>query len=291
VPHTDTNIPTWLKDAGYLNLVDIGAGGGITALARIAQIVDAHGFDPNATYLEQPSEAQYLRKRGLGTSPNYRSSTLHPFAISVTSGERDFYFTASPSDGSFLEPDLESINTISPKSRIEDFRVLETKPVATITIDDWINKHNVADITYMKVDTQGTENEILSSIGEKNSPHIIYTEAQIFPLYKGQSTFADIFQTLTARGYVLLTADAVPVIYTSAPRSQHRIGHYNASFVLDLSNASDDAKTKQIAALAVDQHIDYASHLLSKYGLPQHDLSSLTPKRSLLRRIARKILR
>jgi FkbM family methyltransferase len=287
--------PNWLQSAGPICLVDIGAGGGITALARVADVVDAHGFDPNKLFLEERSEERYFRKRGLKGIPNYRSLTLHALAISGVSGERDFNLTSSHSDGSFLEPNLEAISTLHPRSRVEDFKVIEVKPVASISVNQWIEQHNVPEIIYMKVDTQGTENEILSSISDDNLPHVVYTEAQVFPLYKQQSTFADIYQTLTAKNYTLLTVDGVPVRHFETRSPRFRVGWFNATFALDLSDATQDLQLKQIAALAVDGHVDYASHLLEKYDIASIDLSPIAPTYPLLKgfmkRVASKILR
>lgn len=90
---------------------------------------------------------------------------------------------------------------------------------------------------------------------------------------------------------MLLTADAVPVSYAGTASLHHRVGWYNATFALDIAGANSEVKTRQIGALAVDGHVDYANYLLSKYGLPHFDLTSLTPRQSPFRRVAKILMR
>jgi hypothetical protein len=57
----------------------------------------------------------------------------------------------------------------------------------------------------LKLDTQGTEYEILASSREIISQFlVISTEIQFFPVYKHQRLFGDIFNLLTQDRYVLL---------------------------------------------------------------------------------------
>lgn len=74
------------------------------------------------------------------------------------------------------------------------------------SVDEFCEEHNIPFIHVMKIDTQGTELDILRGAVNKlveGAISLIYTEVQFVPLYQGGDNFAEICQFLSGYGYEL----------------------------------------------------------------------------------------
>jgi hypothetical protein len=76
--------------------------------------------------------------------------------------------------------------------------------VETITLDQWAESCGVREIDYLKIDTQGTELEILQGgIRSLCAVRALEVEVEFNPIYRGQPVFADVDSFLRREGFVL----------------------------------------------------------------------------------------
>lgn len=80
--------------------------------------------------------------------------------------------------------------------------IVETHDIQVSTLNDIFEKYNFSP-TVIKLDTQGSELEILESGGELSTCEAIYVEAEFLEFYHGQHLFGDLYQHLNANGFEL----------------------------------------------------------------------------------------
>lgn len=148
------------------------------------------GFDPDV------EECQRLNAR-------YNSELVKavPVALAEFSGERTLYLTKEPACSSLLQPDP-ALTAYFPA--LSCAAEVSTQKITTTTLDSWSASEGVKFIDFLKIDTQGTELEILKG-GQSilSTVRAINVEVEFNPIYLGQSVFADVDQYLRSQGFVL----------------------------------------------------------------------------------------
>ena len=202
-----------LSDAG-LRFVDIGGRGGaflpITALARFADYV---AFEPD------PEEAVRLRD-DLSRPDRWRTATVVPAAVGARTGTATLHVTRNPGMSSLLEPDPDIAARFWLAGK---FKVVSTAQVPVAPLDDLARQYGFEDATFIKLDTQGTELDILrSGPNLVRSVVAIHAEAWFHPFYKHQPLFADLDSYLRGEGFTLFALNR-----TMLRRAGHRSEMYS----------------------------------------------------------------
>ena len=111
-----------------------------------------------------------------------------------------FYITRYPGCSSLYEPNERVINLFTGISASEkgNFNVLNKKLVQTKRLDDIIE---VKSTDLLKIDTQGSELEILKGLGEY-FPLMMKIEAQIIPMYKNIPSWGELVNYLSKINYM-----------------------------------------------------------------------------------------
>jgi hypothetical protein len=92
----------------------------------------------------------------------------------------------------------------------KQLNIIGEKKVETLTIDDLVMERGINFIDYLKLDTQGTELEILIGAErclKEKKIGVIKTEFSFISLYQNQPTFTQIDNYLTSFGYKLITCE------------------------------------------------------------------------------------
>jgi FkbM family methyltransferase len=242
-------------------LVDIGARGSPTPeLFSIAAYSRLVAIEPDA------DEARRLA--GLNDDRSWRDVVVVPAAIAAEVGEATLYRTVSPGMASLLEPDPDVCRRFV---KAEAFEVVGTSRVPTLPLDLAASRYGFADGCFLKVDTQGTELEILRSGPKLLANSVaVYTEALFHPFYKGQPLFADLDMHLRSAGFRL--ADLRRTGLRSAGfrqdlYSEHQTTWAHCLFLRDPATLDGErAIAQQICiALAFGQH-DVALELAAGRG-------------------------
>lgn len=198
-------IPSFLKTALAANpvvLIDAGARGGAGELKRLAPWVHAYGFEPH------PESFQELP---LAAGPYARQQYL-PLALGAKAGRQTLHLTRHPSYSSFLEVDWAVHRRhlrLMPlyeqwKAMLEPVGQAETE---VQTLDQVAEEQGIRHIGLLKLDTQGTELDILrgtQALLEEKRISLIKCEVSFIPFYKGQCLFEDVSRFLKGHGYVFV---------------------------------------------------------------------------------------
>lgn len=114
-----------------------------------------------------------------------------------------FILSKRPGSSSMFEPNNKSFSIYGFKKKDFDlFKVTETKMVECDTISSCLQELKINKLDFLKIDTQGSEFEILKGLNEYK-PLLIKCEVQIFPMYKNQSSWTEITNLLNKLGYII----------------------------------------------------------------------------------------
>lgn len=185
---------------------DVGARNGLKDLRSLSRSISLYSFEPNL----QDNDPLIN-----GKGNEYTKFHLIKKGLYSSQGIYNFYLMANPSMSSMYKPDEKILNEYF--NSINEFKewrkqlnIVGEKKVETITIDDFVKERGINFIDYLKLDTQGTELEILkgaeNSLKEKKIG-VIKTEFAFISLYQNQPTFTQIDQYLNNQGYKLITCE------------------------------------------------------------------------------------
>lgn len=174
-----------------LVVVDIGCRWGFAEkFTKVSGSFQVYGFDPDIEECERLSH----RYEGAAVS-------IVPLGLAGSAGKRTLYVTQEPACSSLLVPD-QKLTEHYPA--LHCARHVSSVEVETVTLDGWATENNVQTIDYIKVDTQGTELEILKGgINILKTTRVLEIEVEFNPIYLGQPIFSDVDLFLRAEGFVL----------------------------------------------------------------------------------------
>ena len=191
-------------------------------LARLAQLFMGEGdrfsvLDAGATKSEMSQEYRAWRKdrwRVYGFDPSEAAILgesddniiIYPIGLGARKGSVTFYEMSSagassifPAEGEFAERILNGQTRLS-----DSLTTVKTHEVEVIDVDNWRGENEIAPIDYMKINTQGSELEILK--GSENTLQTCFgvqLEAAFAGHYKNAPKFWEIDRFLTDRGFTL----------------------------------------------------------------------------------------
>jgi FkbM family methyltransferase len=173
-------------------VVDVGCRWGFAAaweqLADHCQVV---GFDPDVV------ECERLRE-------HYRSSPqveVVALALGAESGPATLHVTKDPS-GNSLYPTVTDVVERFPA--LAGGQVDHTLEITLTTLDEWCAEQGRDRVDVIKIDTQGSELEVLKGAARTLATvRAIEVEVEFNPLYEGVALFGDIDRFLRAHGFVL----------------------------------------------------------------------------------------
>jgi FkbM family methyltransferase len=268
-------------------VADIGAAGGLAdRWEGIAESVVCVAFEPDLRSNPGPG--------GSGSGLTVRK------AAAGRSEQRTFYLTEKRTSSSLLRPSMSVRNRLRSQARLE---IVEEIDVECVTIDDAFADLGLRTPDFIKVDTQGTELEILQgAAGALPGCLGLEVEAQFRPLYEGAGLFRDVDAYVTGFGFELY--DLRRHYHrrgTDPPVAQKRgqIAYGDALYFRDWQDVAGDreALRRLAALLLVYGYADVVTELLSgdtNLSLPDRAelaeaCSKLVTERVVLRRDDRTI--
>jgi FkbM family methyltransferase len=152
-----------------------------------------YGFDPDS------HECSRLQSSYSHLPVGY--VTCVPIGLAGSSGERNLYLTKEPACSSLFPPK----KFLSDNYPALDCISLDKVVVAYVTtLDSWAKVNEISCIDYIKLDTQGSELEILKG-GENiiDTIRCVDIEVEFNPIYEGQTLFGETDTYLRSKGFVL----------------------------------------------------------------------------------------
>jgi len=152
--------------------------------------VKLFGFDPDKLECDRLSE-------------EYKDFdvTLVPMALADKEEEMTLYLTKEPACSSLYKPDKYLTDNCRALSCAEE---ISTTKINTTTLDRWADDAGISYVDYIKLDTQGSELDVLKG-GESllHTVRAIEVEVEFNPIYSNQHLFSDIDIYLRKKGFVL----------------------------------------------------------------------------------------
>lgn len=292
--------------------LDIGARKGITAdLLPLAPAVNACGFEPD------PSECERLNAKAAVDPSPWRSLRFFPTALARDAGQRTLNLYRMRGGSSLLEANMPLLESFA---RQESFQLDGTVQLQTLPLDEAARRYGMTDASYIKLDIQGAELEVLQS-GEqllKDSVTALRVEMEFLPIYKGQPLFPEIDSWIRGKGFVPMgvvearhwrttTSKRMSFFRSPRPYSRGQLAHADVIYLrdtaaLDCGTENGVVRVLKAAFLAMNYEcVDYAASLLAqgpvlqflraRYGIePERELAAVS--RHLARRYAgREIVR
>jgi FkbM family methyltransferase len=177
---------------------DVGASNGKQFLQRCREDRNTvvYAFEPEP----RSFESVLANTRGLASFHAY------PFAVSVVEGERPFNVASVIGNHSFHEF-VDGVNATwkDPYVRelpwVPDFSTQAQIRVRTVRLDTFIAEHRIPHISYLHVDAQGEDLNVLRSLGDQVSiVRAGVIEVCLKPLYRNQFTKKDALELLAQLG-------------------------------------------------------------------------------------------
>ena len=175
-----------------LTVVDVGCRWGFAdRWLRFGDRARVIGFDPDV------EECRRLEDR-------YRDQpwiSLVPEGLGAEPGTATLYVTKEPAASSLYPPAAAAVDH---HPALEDERLDHAETVQLVTLDDWATGAGVDVVDLVKLDTQGSELDILRGAPRTlASVRAIECEVQFNELYDGVPLFGDVDRYLRAHGFVL----------------------------------------------------------------------------------------
>lgn len=253
-----------LTKSSSIMLVDVGARGGIhSRWELIRESIRVLGFEPDLEECKRLNE-----KFG-------KNHTYFPIALYDKSGTIELNVGQNPANSSIYLPNFPLWNRFPNSYEIEVIRSIR---VNCDTLDNILKTNDLQDVDFLKIDTQGSELQILQGASEilQKSIFGVDIEVEFSQLYENQPLFADVDIYLRDLGFSLFDINLARLkrkkynnVYS---KGQVLWAHalYFKDFLLDKNIHFDylDSKKaiKTIAIAEIYGFSDFALELLDFYN-------------------------
>lgn len=179
---------------GATHVVDVGAreAGAEVAWWQLDGLARQFGFEP------APDECARLNA---GATQQGRAKKFFPVALAERPGVGTLHLTQDPACASLYPPDAQ---TIARYPDLEVAREVGRMQVEMSTMDTWWNAQSRPDIGFIKLDTQGSEVDILrGGVATLQDTVGCEIEVEFTPIYQGQPLFAETDAFMRSQGFSL----------------------------------------------------------------------------------------
>jgi FkbM family methyltransferase len=249
-----------------INYVDIGARGGLLEFLKPFESV------LNTIFFE-PDTEEFLKMQKLHADKRVQ---IFNVAVSDSDSTKTLYLTKKRGGSSLLHPSGHMIGLMAQDGvGIDRFAVEKTIEIKTQRLDEVVNFSEIK-IDILKIDTQGSEYEILGALGG-HRPFLICAECATTEIYKNQKSIFATGLLLENLGYFplhMMDGHLIPKTAATWRNSTQLYG--DVIFVPDNSEngiaiIKRDVE-KWFAALCMHGYVDFALWQISELKIPKPEL-------------------
>ena len=114
-----------------------------------------------------------------------------------------FFLKNRPGSSSMYKPKKEFFSAYRiNKKDYENFEITDEFEIECETVDNSLKEISIEKLDYLKIDTQGSELEILRGLGDYQ-PLIVRTEVQILSMYDGVPSWSKLIDNLYEKNYLI----------------------------------------------------------------------------------------
>jgi FkbM family methyltransferase len=188
---TPASVHAFLR-ANPLVVIDIGArGGGTGELEGLSEFVRHIGFD---------ADDEECRRLLANPPPEFSEFRVYPYYIGPP-GPVDFNLYSNRIMSSVYAMNSEYTRAFGDPSESLD----RTVRMQAVPLDEVAAKEKLAPADLLKIDTQGSELDILRGAANVlRETSLIEVEVEFYPMYEGQPVFSDLDPMLREAGFELL---------------------------------------------------------------------------------------
>lgn len=195
--------------------VDAGAAGGLVDLPNLKPIINLYSIEPQEKSYKELAAVKNL----------YKSHKIFPVGLHSYTGKAVLNIANRPSMSSLLKFDEIAFDKhfgFCEASAKWKHALTQTASaeIEVVTLNKFCAENDITNIDLLKLDTQGTELEILkgaSDLIQQNKITVIKTEFSTLPVYHQQCTLIELDTYLKDKGLV-------PVNYTVYPDTVNQSG-------------------------------------------------------------------
>ncbi|MBQ26667.1 MAG: hypothetical protein CMH81_00780 [Nitrospiraceae bacterium] len=180
-------------------LVDVGSMG-ITEAERVGDGEWAHCGDDIRIFGFEPDEREFSK---LASLPNRSFLNV---ALSQKSEDLKLYISRESGKTSVYRPNFSALSSFPRAERFETVNEVLIPASRVGRLDTTLSQHQVLDVDFLKLDTQGSELSILRGSQDYLCGSIlgVNVEVEFFEIYKDQPLFADVDSYMRANGFQLM---------------------------------------------------------------------------------------
>jgi FkbM family methyltransferase len=179
-----------------LGFIDVGARGGVHKVVdRLAGATAVLAFEPDLDEYER-------LKCQMGSGSVWATYAVEPTALAAAEGEAQLHMLSSAVNCSLRPPNPAFVKRYA----MAGFDLVKTLSLRTTSLDKVLwetRKHEDFWGEFIKIDTQGTEFEILQGAQRTLQERAValLVEAEFFPMYRGEKLFSEVEQWLRTCGF------------------------------------------------------------------------------------------
>lgn len=261
VPIASERLRDFFRHAN-IKILDVGARGGpldqFAVLAPFSHLFICESDAPEAKRVEE------ILKHG----GNWENVTTIPAALFPSGKTAVLHLAKSPGLSSLLPA---NINEMKKFYTTRGWSTIEKDiTIPALTLDEAAKQYGFLDLSVIKLDTQGTELDILTS-GPKTLSSVlaVYVETEFVPLYQNQPLFSDVQKFLDSQRFRLIDIKRTTLRRKTAAKpiySKREVAWVHGLYIREKNNDGSDLSPFQKVRLAVlaaaFEFFDYAIWLL-----------------------------
>ena len=259
-----------------ISLVDVGAKGHIEFIEELRTTTHLHAFEPNNIECNK-LKAKYHQVP-------FKTIAINNFGLAQKTGNLKFYISHHAAMSGLLEPDIVNYEKhfgsyLEFTNWKNDIATVKETTIKCISLDDYSNG-KLEEIDYIKIDTQGTELDILKGAEQllkQRKVHLIKVEVATISIYKNQVLFADIDVFL--RNHLYQLVDFVTYRNENMTVFKNKTWKHapcgDAIYVLNAGDLSQSRCIKNGIILHWLGYKSLSSYYLKKTNLNQNEMDSI----------------